>query len=275
VETAGAMLVLCRPADVAMMQAADFGTRDDRAERGRLDMPSNGRVLLERKVSASPVIVREIRREDSSKMTLAEDDDMVQALAPDRADEPLREGILPRAVRGRENLLDPHALHAVPKLLAVDLVTIAQKIGGRGVVREGVHDLLGGPAGGGVLGHVEVDDPPAVLSEYDEDEEDAEASGRHGEEVDRDQVADMVGEERSPGLRRRAGPLREQPGHGAFGHADAELEKLTMNSRGAPERIRDGHADDQSTNLGIDGWPAGDGPIGELGPVLAEATPRC
>jgi hypothetical protein len=30
---------------------------------------------------------------------------------------------------------------------------------------------------------------------------------------------------------------------------------------------------DQGTNLGIDGWPAGDGPIGELGPVLAEATP--
>jgi hypothetical protein len=31
-----------------------------------------------------------------------------------------------------------------------------------------------------------------VVSEYDEDEEDAEASGRHGEEIDRDQVLDMV-----------------------------------------------------------------------------------
>ena len=56
---------------------------------------------------------------------------------------------------------------------AVDLVTIAEEIGRRGVVREGVHDLLGGPGGGGVLGHVEVDDPPAMVGEHDEDEEDA------------------------------------------------------------------------------------------------------
>jgi hypothetical protein len=49
---------------------------------------------------------------------------------------------LPRAVRSREDFLDPHAFHSVAKLLAVDLVTVAQEIGGRGVVREGVRDLL-------------------------------------------------------------------------------------------------------------------------------------
>src|SRR6267143_5460254 len=71
------------------------------------------------------------------------------------------------------------ALHSVVKLLAVDLVTVAQEIGGRGVVREGVYDLLGGPVGGGVLGHVEVDDAPAVVSEHDENKEDAQARGWH------------------------------------------------------------------------------------------------
>jgi hypothetical protein len=30
-------------------------------------------------------------------------------------------------VRSREDFLDPHALHAVAKLLAVDLVTVAQR----------------------------------------------------------------------------------------------------------------------------------------------------
>jgi hypothetical protein len=53
-----------------------------------------------------------------------------------------------------------------------------------------------------VLGHVEVDDAPAMVSEHDEDEQDAQASGRNGEEVDRDEVADMVGQDRAPGLRR-------------------------------------------------------------------------
>ena len=65
------------------MQTTDFGNREDRAERWRLDIPSIGSIFLEREVSAGSVIVREVRREDSSKVTLAENDDMVQALAPD------------------------------------------------------------------------------------------------------------------------------------------------------------------------------------------------
>jgi hypothetical protein len=44
-----------------------------------------------------------------------------------------------------------------------------------------------------------------VVGEHDEDEEDAEASGGYGEEVDGDQVADVVGEERPPGLRGAGG----------------------------------------------------------------------
>ena len=54
-----------------------------------------------------------------------------------------------------------------------------------------------------MLGNVEVDDPPAVVGEHDEDEEDAEASGGHGEEIERDQVPDVIGQERAPRLRGR------------------------------------------------------------------------
>ena len=168
---------------------------------GQLDRPEVGSVLVEREMGARLMVVGEVAGQDAAEVSLAENEHVIQALAPDRADEPLRERVLPWALRRREDLLDPHALHAVPELLTVDLVTIAEEIGRRGLVREGVHDLLGGPGGGGVLGDVEVDDPPAVVGEHDEDEEDAEASGGHGEEVDRDQVADVVGEERPPGLR--------------------------------------------------------------------------
>ena len=69
-----------------------------------------------------------------------------------------------------------------------DVVTIAQEIGRRGIVREGVHDLLGRPGGHGMVGHVEVQDAPAIVGEHDEDEEDAEPSGGHREEIEGDQV---------------------------------------------------------------------------------------
>ena len=52
-----------------------------------------------------------------------------------------------------------------------------------------------------MLGDVEVDDTPAVVGKHDENEQDTEANGGHGEEVDRDEVADVISEERPPGLR--------------------------------------------------------------------------
>src|SRR5215510_8004970 len=77
------------------------------------------------------------------------------------------------------------ALNSVPKLLAVDLVTVAQEMRGSRVIRERLHDLLGGPVGGGVLDHVEVDDASAMVREHEENEEDAQARGGHREEIDR------------------------------------------------------------------------------------------
>jgi hypothetical protein len=58
-----------------------------------------------------------------------------------------------------------------------------------------------------MLCDVEVDEPPAVVREHDQDEEDAEPSSGHSEEIDRDQVTDMIGEKSSPSLRWRGASL--------------------------------------------------------------------
>src|SRR5882762_5572808 len=51
-------------------------------------------------MSASLVIVREVAGHETAQVPFAKDEYMIQTLAPDGADEPLREGVLPRAVRG-------------------------------------------------------------------------------------------------------------------------------------------------------------------------------
>ena len=109
----------------------------------------------------------------------------------------------------REHFEDPHAPHALPEGMAVDVVAIAEDVGGRGVVGEGLHELPCGPGGRGMLGDVEVDDPSSVVGEHDEDEEYPQARRGDCEEVDGDQVPDVVGEERPPGLGRRGLPLRK------------------------------------------------------------------
>jgi len=74
-------------------------------------------------------------------------------------------------------------------------------------------------------------------------------------------------------LRRRGAPLGDQPRNGALGHVDAKLQELTVDSRGAPERIRGGHSYDKALDLSIDRRAAHGGPARELGPILTEATP--
>jgi hypothetical protein len=150
----------------------------------------------------------------------------------------MRRRILPGAARRSEDFLDLHSLHAVAERLAIDPITVAQEVGRRGVVRERVDDLLGGPEGGRVLGDIVVGDAAAMVGEHDEDEQHAQARGGHGEEIDGDQVADVLGQKRPPGLRRPGASLRHQSRDGPFGHIDAELPEVPMNSRGAPEGWR-------------------------------------
>src|SRR5437773_9828792 len=93
-----------------MVEATDFANRDDLAEFRPLNCAAVGRILVEREVSTGPVVVREVASQGAAQVPFGKDEDVIQTLAPDGADEPLRKGVLPRAVRRREALIDPHAL---------------------------------------------------------------------------------------------------------------------------------------------------------------------
>ena len=207
---------LRRSTDVSMVEATDFAKRHDPAGSWPFDRPPVGRVLVEREMRSCAVIVREVRGQDATEVAFAQNEDMIEALAPDRTDEPFHERILPGALGGREHFADPHPLHSLPEGVAVDRVTIAEDVGWRGVVGEGLHELPCGPGRGGMLGHVEVDEAPTMVGEHDQDEEDAQAGGGDREEIEGDEVPGVVGEERPPSLRRRGVPLGEEPGDGAF-----------------------------------------------------------
>src|SRR5437867_11844059 len=103
-----------------MVEATDFANRDDPAEFRPLNSPAVGRVLVERKVSTRPVVVREVASQGTAQVSFAKDEDVIQTFAPDGADKALRERILPWAVRRRQNFTDAHAVHPVPIILPVD-----------------------------------------------------------------------------------------------------------------------------------------------------------
>ncbi|MDR3749761.1 MAG: hypothetical protein P4M04_16710 [Acidobacteriota bacterium] len=49
-----------------------------------------------------------------------------------------------------------------------------------------------------MTGHVEVNDATAIMGQYQENVEDLESDGGHGEEIDRNQLRDVVLEESAP-----------------------------------------------------------------------------
>src|SRR5437660_2704233 len=70
VRTAGAGLR--RLAEVAVMQATDFGNLHDPARLGELDGPEVRRILVEREMRASPVIVGEVAGQNAAQVAFAE-----------------------------------------------------------------------------------------------------------------------------------------------------------------------------------------------------------
>src|SRR5207247_8395053 len=72
-----------------MMQATDFWNWDDHARARWLAWPSLGCVLVEREMSAGPVIVGEVVGQDAAQVPFAQNEDMIETFAPDRADEPV------------------------------------------------------------------------------------------------------------------------------------------------------------------------------------------
>src|SRR5881397_2922669 len=154
-----------------MVQATDFGDGNDPAEVPPLNWPAVGCILVEREVSTRPVVVHEVASQGAAQVPFAKDEDVIQTLAPDGADEPLREGILPGAVSRREDFTYAHALHALAERVAVDGVAIAEKKGRSRIVRERVDDLRGRPGSSGILGDVEVEDAPAIVGEHDKGED--------------------------------------------------------------------------------------------------------
>jgi hypothetical protein len=109
-----------------------------------------------------------------------------------------------------------------------------------------------------VFRNIEMEDPAATAFDDKETIQNSEGKGWNREEVHgRDDLA-VIAQEGSPEFPCLAG-RRQAPDiarDGTFGNVQTELQKFTVNPRSAPAGILFHHPPDQSSNLGIDLWPA-------------------
>jgi hypothetical protein len=105
---------------------------------------------------------------------LAEDDDVIEQLAPDGAHEPLSETVLPRRPRRDPDLLEIHGGEPLVEQDAEDPIAITDDALGDDIGRHSLDHLLRGPRGVGMHADINVQDTPALEREHEEDVEHAE-----------------------------------------------------------------------------------------------------
>ncbi len=188
---------------VPMMKPADLWKRHDLSAAAGLNRSPVGGVFSQRKMRSGSVIIIEVRNKNPSQMPFIQDDHVVQAFAPHAADQAFHVRILPRASWCRDDLFHAHRHHRRAERLPVCPVPVANQIPRCRIPRKGFAYLLSHPIRAGMCGDAEMLDVPPLMTQHDEDEQNGERGCRDHKEIDRNETAHVVVEERPPGLRRR------------------------------------------------------------------------
>src|ERR1700682_1702089 len=79
---------------IVVMKSAQDGARTD--DTGALYRARDRRILVKGSMSPDAVVVMSVRFQNPAEMCLAQNDDVIQTLTPDRSDQPFGKTILPR-----------------------------------------------------------------------------------------------------------------------------------------------------------------------------------
>jgi hypothetical protein len=99
-----------------MMKSAHLGKRRDAPHRSRLDSPRLRSILRQDEMVSGTVIVTGITRNDPANLPLVKSNHVIQALAVQGPQKPLRRPILPRRARGNRNREQIHAPNPLREL---------------------------------------------------------------------------------------------------------------------------------------------------------------
>src|SRR5262249_11021181 len=106
------------------MEPADLGHGADPATCRRFDDSWLRTVVCERVVWPRGVVVGAVGVQESAEMGFAQNEEMIQTLAPKGSDNALDKRVLPGRARGDADLAGPHTRDSPRELLAVDRVSI-------------------------------------------------------------------------------------------------------------------------------------------------------
>jgi len=209
--------------------------------RRRWSFPRGDRYLLRQALMRSVVVeVAHVLAEDVPQLGLAQDQEVIETLAPHTAEEALTGGVPARRPVCRPQCRDAGRRRDTGERLTVLAIVVAKQIPGAVGARRGLAPLLGDPGIGRVPRHADVDHAARAARDDEAGEDRAEEAVGDGQEVAGPDRVSVVAQERRPGLprtSRRAG-VAPVPLDGRRGDADTDLEEFAPDTLPASSGIR-------------------------------------
>src|SRR5580692_1170425 len=198
------------------------------------------------------VVVTPIGSQGPAQMRLTKNDDMIQALAADRPDQPFGKAILPRRGRCGRLVPDAHGTQSAGDDAAIDPVAIADEVARSFIPGKRLRYLACNPFCGWICCDVDPDEASAVEPDDDEGIEQVETDSWNNEQVHGGNVRRVVTQEGSPSLAGRRPPFDHVLGDARLRDLKPELEQFAVNAWRAPKWILHAHPPDQYAQLRVD-----------------------
>src|SRR5258705_5400473 len=198
------------------------------------------------------VVVACVRLQNLAQMHLAQDNDVVHTLRPDRCDQLCSASVLPRRGWCGRLVPDAHGAQSARDNAAIDPIPIADEVVRSLVPRKRLRDLTRNPFGRGICCDVDPDEVSAVEPDDDEGIEQVETDRWNNEQVHGGNVRRVVTQEGPPSLAGRRLSLDHVLGDARLRDLKPELEQFAVNAWRTPKRILHAHPPDQSAQLRVD-----------------------
>jgi hypothetical protein len=191
------------------------------------------------------VVVADILAQDALGVALAEDEDVIEAVATKCPDQTLANSVRQRRSRRRAKASHPETTKPSTERRVVNAVAVEQQEA-RWRVADCLDHALRDPRARRVRGHPNVDNPAALERDNNERVERLEMHGDHREEVAGPNLRGVVPEKGRPALSAAAGQvLWAILADRARRYTPAELRELAGNPVLAPQPVLSPHAPDE------------------------------
>jgi len=139
-------------------------------------------------------------------MAFAEDQDVIQTVAPERSDQALSIGVLPGRPWRDRTIANPHRADSTCEGVPVGAVIVAHQIGRCRIPRECLHDLLRHPFRSRVPGYRKPQQLSPSVAKHKKSKQALERRGWDHTEINRGDGFRVTAQECPPSLRRRPPP---------------------------------------------------------------------